>query len=92
METNNQLTIVPERGTIVSTTEGIIDNEHPNFIESNTKAVTIEELNRCIVPTFSDNSLTIAHQQFIDIVREAATNIFGELTETECIVSHPIIG
>ena len=53
METNNQLTIVPERGTIVATSEGIIDNEHPNFIESNTKAVTIEELNRCIVPTFS---------------------------------------
>ena len=92
MNENNNLTIVPERGTIVSTTEGIIDNEHPNFIESNTKAVTIEELNRCIVPTFSDNSLTIAHQQFIDTVREAATNVFGELTETECRASHPIIG
>lgn len=89
---NNQLTIVPERGTIVSTTEGIIDNEHPNFIESNTQAVTIEELNRCIVPTFSDNSLTIAHQQFINVVCEAASNIFGELTETECRASHPIIG
>ena len=78
MNENNNLTIVPETGVIVSITEGIIDNEHPNFIESNTKAVTIEELNRCIVPTFSDNSLTIAHQQFIDVVREAATNVFGE--------------
>ena len=91
MNENNNLTIVPERGTIVSTSEGIIDNEHPNFIESNTKAVTTEELSRCIVPTFSDNSLTIAHQQFIDVVREAATNVFGELTETECRASHPII-
>lgn len=92
MNENNNLTIVPETGVIVSITEGIIDNEHPNFIESNTQAVTIEELNRCIVPTFSDNSLTIAHQQFIDVVREAATTVFGELTETECRVSHPIIG
>ena len=93
MNENNNLTIVPESGAIVSTSEGFIDQDnHPNFIESNTKAVTIEELNRCIVPTFSDNSLTIAHQQFIDVVREAATNVFGELTETECRASHPIIG
>ena len=93
MNENNNLTIVPESGAIVSTSEGFIDQDnHPNFIESNTKAVTIEELNRCIVPTFSDNSLTIAHQQFIDVVREAATNVFGTLTETECRVSHPIIG
>lgn len=43
METNNQLTIVPERGTIVSTSEGFIDQDnHPNFIESNTQAVTME--------------------------------------------------
>ena len=90
METNNNLTIVPEAGAIVSTSEGFIDNEHPNFIESNTQAVTIEELNHCIVPTFSDNSLTIAHQQFINVVREAATNVFGALTETECRASHPI--
>ena len=93
MNENNNLTIVPEAGAIVSTSEGFIDQDnHPNFIESNTKAVTIEELNRCIVPTFSDNSLTIAHQQFIDVIREAATNVFGELTETECRASHPIIG
>ncbi|MBR3613316.1 MAG: DUF3871 family protein [Bacteroidaceae bacterium] len=38
----------------------------------------MKELGHCIVPTFSDNSLTIAHQQFIDVVREAATNVFGE--------------
>lgn len=93
MNENNNLTIVPENGILVSTSEGFIDQDnHPNFIESNTKAVTIEELNRCIVPTFSDNSLTIAHQQFIDVVREAASNVFGELTETECRASHPIIG
>ena len=93
MNENNNLTIVPESGAIVSTSEGFIDQDnHPNFIESNTKAVTIEELNRCIVPTFSDNSLTIAHQQFINTVREAATNVFGELTETECRASHSIIG
>ena len=64
METNNNLTIVPERGTIVSTSERIIDNEHPNFIESNTQAVTMEELNRCIVPTFSDSCVVRCNEPY----------------------------
>ena len=34
--------------------------EHPNFIESNTSGITLEELERnCIVPSFGDNQLTI---------------------------------
>ncbi len=33
---------------------------HPNFIESITQAITLEELtNKNIIPTFGDNSLTI---------------------------------
>lgn len=43
METNNNHTIVPESGAIVSTSEGFIDQDnHPNFIESNTQAATME--------------------------------------------------
>lgn len=70
-----------------------ISEEHPNFIESNTQAITIEELaTRCIVPTFSDNSLTIAHQNAIAAVYKAAEDVFGELTPPECRVSHAING
>ena len=70
-----------------------ISQEHPNFIESNTQAITIEELaTRCIVPTFSDSSLTIAHQNAIAAVYKAAEDVFGELTPPECRVSHAING
>ncbi len=73
--------------------EEISGEEHPNFIESNTQAITIEELaTRCIVPTFSDNSLTIAHQNAIAAVYKAAEDVFGELTPPECRVSHAING
>ena len=63
------------------------------FIDSNTSAISIEELaTRCIVPTFSDNSLTIAHQNAIAAVYKAAEDVFGELTPPECRVSHAING
>lgn len=68
-------------------------SEHPNFIESNTSAITLEELtNHNIIPTFSDNTLTISHQNFIGTVSRVAEQVFGELTPIECRVSHPIIG
>lgn len=76
METmTNELTVIPgtigmmggmgmlkpefiEDAVIVSEEE---QEEHPNFIESNTSGITLEELERnCIVPSFSDNQLTIA--------------------------------
>ena len=73
--------------------EEISGEQHPNFIESNTQAISIEELaTRCIVPTFSDNSLTIAHQNAIAAVYKAAEDVFGELTPPECRVSHAING
>lgn len=68
-------------------------SEHPNFIESNTQAITLEELtNRNIIPTFSDNTLTISHQNFIGTTVRVAEQVFGELTSVEIRVSHPIIG
>ena len=68
-------------------------DNHPNFIESNTQAITLDELTyKNIIPTFCDNTLTISHQNFIGSVVEVAKKVFGELTVPELRVSHPIIG
>ena len=43
-----------EDAVIVSEKEH--EKEHPNFIESNTSGITLEELEtNCIVPSFGDN-------------------------------------
>lgn len=76
-----------------TTTLELETQQHPNFIESNTQAMSLAEIaDRCIVPTFSDNSLTISHQDFCGAVYKAAENVFGALTPIECRVSHPING
>ena len=68
-------------------------DNHPNFIESNTQAITLEELTtKNVIPTFCDNALTISHQNFIGSVVKVAEQVFGELTMPELRVSHPIIG
>lgn len=102
METNenNQPMLLPfsaMEGRVMDSDLGIgmeVEPEnHPNFIESNTQAITLDELeNTCVVPTFSDNMLTISHQNFIKTVRSAAGSVFGELTPVEARVSHPING
>lgn len=51
---------------------------HPNFIEGPSNEISMEELTfKNIIPTFSDNSLTISHQKFIETTRKAAEVIFG---------------
>ena len=55
-------------------------DNHPNFIESNTQAITLEELSGNLIPTLADNSLTISHTNFIKTVRTAAEQVFGNLT------------
>ena len=109
MEKIKTIAIEPISGKVVSDlTLGIEDTEveeaeviddeewgdnHPNFIESNTSAITLEELTtQNIIPTFSDNTLTLSHQNFIGAVIRAAESVFGELTTPELRVSHPIIG
>lgn len=68
-------------------------DNHPNFIESNTQGITFAELSeKCIVPTFADNTLTISNQSFIESVMEAGKMIFGELTPVEIRVSHQVNG
>ena len=108
-KTKENSIIVPIENEIVSTlsindqdiveAEVINDEEWdendnpPNFIESNTHAITLEELTtKNIIPTFSDNSLTISHQNFIGAVTKVAEQVFGEMTVPELRVSHPIIG
>jgi putative uncharacterized protein (fragment) len=103
METR-ELTIIPRTiGMITGMTDAInvedavivSEEEHPNFIESNTSGITLEELERnCIVPSFSDNQLTISHQAFIHQVEDAAGVYFaGEnFGNTEIRVSHKILG
>lgn len=67
-------------------------DNHPNFIESNTQAITLEELSGNLIPTWADNSLTISHTNFIKTVRAAAEQVFGNLTPVEIRTSHPIQG
>ena len=56
------------------------EENHPNFIESNTSAISLEELTtKNIIPTFSDNTLTISHQNFIGAVTKVAEQVFLSL-------------
>ena len=82
---NEQQTItMPFEGEVITNDDGAKGKRHPNFIESNTQKISLEELTeRNIIPTFSDNSLTISHQNFISAVTKVASNVFGELTPVE---------
>lgn len=87
------MTLPIERKVIAKEQGEAMEERHPNFIESNTQAITLKDLTeKNIIPTFSDNSLTISHQNFIGAVTKVANNVFGGLTPVECRVSHPIIG
>lgn len=90
-ENQEQTITIPLEGEVMTNDGG--GKRHPHFIESNTQEISLEELTeRNIIPTFSDNSLTISHQNFISAVTRVASNVFGELTPVELRVSHPIIG
>ena len=64
------------------------------FLEANTDAITIGELsNKCVVPTWANQELTIAHQDFVSCVHEAASSFFaGErINDPEIRVSHIVL-
>ena len=67
-----------------------------NFIEANTKQVTLEHLKKdCTIPVFTkDNETTISHYQFIDKTRAITQNIFPEahVNQPDIRVSHNIKG
>lgn len=70
------------------------ENKRLSFIEANTKEVTIQHLREeCVVPVFSkDNEITISHPSFIEMVWEAANQIFPneKIEEPTIRVSHVI--
>ena len=81
--------------------EATIIQEEPTFkpnvtfLESNTDSITMEELKgKCVVPTWANQELTIAHQDFIDCIHDAASSFFaGETVSTPDIrVSHIVRG
>ena len=66
-----------------------------NFLEANTDAITMDELtNKCVVPTWANQELTIAHQDFISCVHDAACSFYaGErVNEPDIRVSHIVRG
>ena len=71
-------------------------NQPSNFIEANTIAMSLEEIeNHCIVPVFSkDNETAISHGQFIETTYNMAQEYFAGTTilRPQIRVSHPIKG
>lgn len=100
----NELTILsaPSRHEIFEDIkDAIIIEDAPtikscvNFLEANTNAITMDELKQsCVVPTWANQELTIAHQDFIEIVYDAARTFYqGEsINMPEIRVSHIVRG
>ena len=66
-----------------------------SFLDANTNPVTLEELTtQCVVPTWANQELTIAHQDFISCVHDAACSFYaGErVNEPDIRVSHIVRG
>lgn len=79
---------------IVNNEENWMDST-PAFMESNTQAITLDELEtKCIVPCFATNELTLSHQEIAKNLYMAAAAVFGpqNLGPLEFRVSHPISG
>ncbi len=69
----------------------ILPEESPHFIEGPSSAISLHDLETlCTVPTWSDNTLIISHQSFIDSVKMAAQDVFSKesISEPEIRVSH----
>lgn len=73
----------------------IIDKPSSNFIEANTKEVSLEHLkNDCIIPTFKDLECTLAHHEFIQTTEECIKSIFEgqQITKPVIRASHKVLG
>lgn len=85
-------------GEFAETVEIVVDEPTRaavSFLEANTEAISIEELaNKCVVPTWANQELTIAHQDFINCVHEAAKDFYhSEVVNAPDIrVSHIVRG
>ncbi|MBS9766549.1 MAG: DUF3871 family protein [Flavobacteriaceae bacterium] len=73
-----------------------IETNKSPFIEANTKSVSLSHLEKdCIIPVFSkDNEKTIAHFEFINVVKNAVNKVFPhhQITQPEVRISHQIKG
>jgi hypothetical protein len=72
-----------------------LKRSHVNFLEANTNVVEMDELrNKCVVPTWANQELTISHQDFINTVIDAAQTFYhGETFEEPDIrASHIVRG
>ena len=90
-----------ELTTVSNNIDNQIISEHEittsigNFIEANTKQVTLSHLKReCIIPVYSDNETSIAHSQFIEATKEVVQDNFAEtkILEPNIRASHVIRG
>ncbi len=80
---------------VVEATEDILPSQQ-HFIEANTSSVSLQHLKAdCTIPVFSkDNECTIAHQEFIETVKESASQFFigHSINAPEIRVSHVVKG
>lgn len=75
--------------------EDEIVNNNSNFIEANTKCVTLNHIKKeCIVPVYSDNSLSISHANFIEATKDVVNSVFSneQISAPNIRVSHIIKG
>ncbi|MDP4223024.1 MAG: DUF3871 family protein [Bacteroidota bacterium] len=90
----SELPVPLEAEEIVEVTEEALSDDR--FIGANTHQVSYRHLKeKCTIPVFAkDNESTISHQEFVDIVSQAAHLAFqGEhISEPAIRVSHPIKG
>lgn len=66
-----------------------------NFMEANTKQVTLNHLKKeCIIPVYSDNESTISHAQFIEITKDVVKSNFQNenVSQPSIRISHTIKG
>ena len=74
--------------------EEIVSN-NSNFIEANTKCVTLNHIKKeCIVPVYSDNNLSISHANFIEATMDVVNSVFSneQISAPNIRVSHTIKG
>ena len=104
-----ELTLAPVNN-IITIPERLVEKKAPSFlevkqplvlpklpfIEANTENVSLSHLKEdCIIPVFTkDNEITLSHQEFIETVLEAVSQVFGNETieYPEIRTSHLIRG
>jgi hypothetical protein len=72
-----------------------VETSDSRFIVANTAPIPFQILKqKCVIPSFRDNESTISHQEFVDLVGDAASLAFPseKILDPSIRVSHPIKG